>query len=130
MINLSFIPPILGLFYNDTFTVYRTVELFLADKSKKYVTNPVPTLTDIKCRVEIKGNSEQDLGESKTGVNPKEFENRIFTSSEFKLLSGDTVKIELKKGNGTIIKTIQGILGEPIEYDTHQEVLFTVKEVS
>lgn len=128
--GLNKISKILGLFYKDSLTVYRTKEVLMADMSTKTVTSPVPELSNISCRVDIKTNDSQDEAEKTSFSSPINIIDRIFTMPSIKLLSGDTCVIDIYNENGIKINTIKGLLGESVVYGTHQETLLTINEVS
>lgn len=111
---------ILSLLYTDRITVYRYSEKTNADGSIELVADDTNSLVDIPCRISLSG---LDNAKSyKEDVNPEEQGSKIFCDSSVDLRKGDKVTISRYGIGGVVIQIVEGTLGRPFKYPTHQEI--------
>lgn len=131
--HLAGIDWFLRILYDDKMSVYRNTIVQNEDGTKETQRNIVPSLTDIPCRLSLTQGIDYALGDPDhnnardIGVNPVDLSPRIFLSPQYVIKEGDYIVLSRMNDDGTVRETLEGYIGKPSWYTSHQMCEFVVR---
>jgi hypothetical protein len=123
--KLSSFASLINLMMKDKMDLYRQTERVNADLTTTMVFSANPLYSNVMCHLSFGG--LDNPGDSEVDNNPIKMTPKLFCPAGADIKAGDKVVVRRYKDDGSVMATYQGLLGLPLGYPTHMEVLFSIK---
>ena len=127
-LKLGFISKTLQSLYSDSFSTKRKGTIF--DEKTKQTRNNTKDeqpVKDKECRVSFKDYDSPDTGND--AINEEIYNITVFCDVSLDVKKGDTITAKrLADDNTTVLQLIEGVVGEPKHYPSHQEIPVLIDE--
>lgn len=119
--QLGFLGNILALMYSDKLTVKRHTATVAADGTTKPSINPTAVVENVACHISFKSDDETATTDNSF---PIYLPIKVFADASVDIQKGDILIADKIGDDGSVVATYTGTATKPLQFISHQEVMF------